>query len=244
MTEEGLVSRAPAVALGGVALIATVVLASAGIRLGQDDALLAGAVPVFRLVHRGAATLGAFAALVMVVLAWRGRRDGPRFWRISCVVALLTLVLAVVGAAGGARPPLAIAAVNLLGGLALLVSYAVALGEARGEPAGAGAGRSLLVPLLGLQVLLGAAVALGGKQDLALGLHGTVGVGLCGLLAWFALRPGVPAGRSAMALGAAGALLAGMTALQFPQSAAVALAHAATVALLLVAAGFALGRGS
>ena len=43
---------------------------------------------------------------------------------------------------------------------------------------------------------------------------------------------------------APGALLAGMTALQFPQSAAVALAHAGAVALFLAAASVFLARGS
>lgn len=209
-------SRAAALAL---ALMLAVVVAAAGIRLGAVG---------LRPVHRAAATL---EMLVVLWLAWR-------HWRRPAVLAALALtaVLSVAGIAGGPQPAPAIAAVNLLGGLALTAVFAWIVGGGRRLPWWIGA-------LLAVQLALGARLAIVDRWAPALPAHALLALPLAAALAWLGLaRVGGAAGKALFAL-AMLAPLAGFTALQYDGSAAAALAHAAAAALLLAAA-FAFGRGA
>lgn len=197
-----------------------VVLAAAGIRLGMATSWL-------RPIHRVAASL---EVSVVLWLAWKD-------WRSPAVLLAvgLTALLSVVGIAGGQQPVPAIAAVNLLGGLALTAVFAWILGGQRAFPWWLGA-------LLLAQLALGGRLAIVDRWAPALPVHAMLALALAAALAWLALaRIGGGAGKVLFAL-ALLAPLAGFTALQYDASSAAALLHAGAAAVLLAWAAYALGR--
>jgi hypothetical protein len=198
----------------GLALVLTVVVAAAGIRLETG-------IPGLRIVHRAAASL---EVVVMLWLAWMA-------WRRPAVLAALALtaLLSVVGIIGGQQPPPAIAAINLLGGLTLAGLFAWMLGS----------GNRALTPiflLLVVQIALGAWLTLVDRHGMALPAHGLLAVALTPLLAWTAR------GKPVLLVLVLAAPIAGFTALHYEYSAPAAMAHAAAAAFLLAAAARALGR--
>lgn len=207
----------------GVALVLAVVVAAAGIRLESG-------IPGLRIVHRIAASLEVIVLLWLAWMAWR---------QPAVLLALaLTALLSVVGIIGGQEPPPAIAAVNLLGGLALAATFAWILGK---EQSGPFRGKRVLTPFLGLlalQIALGAWLSIADRFGMALPAHGMLGVALAALLVWFAK------GRPVLQMLALAAPLAGFTALHYEYSTAAALVHAAAAALLVCAAAYAHGRGA
>lgn len=207
----------------GVALVLAVVVAAAGIRLESG-------IPGLRIVHRIAASLEVIVVLWLAWMAWR---------QPAVLLALaLTALLSVVGIIGGQEPPPAIAAVNLLGGLALAATFAWILGK---EQSGPFRGKRVLTPFLGLlalQIALGAWLSIVDRFGMALPAHGMLGVALAALLVWFAK------GRPVLQMLALAAPLAGFTALHYEYSTAAALVHAAAAALLVCAAAYAHGRGA
>lgn len=207
----------------GVALVLAVVVAAAGIRLESG-------IPGLRIVHRIAASLEVIVVLWLAWMAWR---------QPAVLLALaLTALLSVVGIIGGQEPPPAIAAVNLLGGLALAATFAWILGK---EQSGPFCGKWVLTPFLGLlalQIALGAWLSIADRFGMALPAHGMLGVALAALLVWFAK------GRPVLQMLALAAPLAGFTALHYEYSTAAALVHAAAAALLVCAAAYAHGRGA
>lgn len=207
----------------GVALVLAVVVAAAGIRLESG-------ISGLRIVHRIAASLEVIVVLWLAWMAWR---------QPAVLLALaLTALLSVVGIIGGQEPPPAIAAVNLLGGLALAATFAWILGK---EQSGPFRGKRVLTPflgLLGLQIALGAWLSIVDRFGMALPAHGMLGVALAALLVWFAK------GRPVLQMLALAAPLAGFTALHYEYSTAAALVHAAAAALLVSAAAYAHGRGA
>ena len=207
----------------GVALVLAVVVAAAGIRLESG-------IPGLRIVHRIAASLEVIVVLWLAWMAWR---------QPAVLLALaLTALLSVVGIIGGQEPPPAIAAVNLLGGLALAATFAWILGK---EQSGPFRGKRVLTPFLGLlalQIALGAWLSIADRFGMALPAHGMLGVALAALLVWFAK------GRPVLQMLALAAPLAGFTALHYEYSTAAALVHAAAAALLVCAAAYAHGRGA
>ena len=214
----------------GLTLVVLVVIVAAGIRLESG-------IPGLRLVHRIAASL---EVIVVLWIAWMD-------WRRPAVLFALTLtaLLSVVGIIGGQQPPPAIAAVNLLGGLSLAALFAWLLGRPR-----AGGDRAVtpiltpILPLLAVQLGLGAWLAIVGRSGMALPAHGLLAMALSGVIAWAALaRIGGRLGKALFALALA-APLAGFTALHYEHSAAAALVHAAAAALLLVSAVCAARRGA
>lgn len=208
----------------GLGLVLTVVVAAAGIRLDTG-------IPGLRVVHRVAASL---EVLVVLWLAWTA-------WRRPVLIALaLTALLSVVGIIGGQQPPPAIAAINLLGGLALAGVFAWILAENGSGPFSAKRVLSpfLIFLLLAVQVALGAWLTLVDFYALALPAHGLLAVVLVPLLVWFAR------GKSVLLVLALAAPIAGFTALHFEYSAAAALAHAVAAALLVASAAYAVGRAA
>lgn len=207
----------------GVALVLAVVVAAAGIRLESG-------IPGLRIVHRIAASLEVIVVLWLAWMAWR---------QPAVLLALaLTALLSVVGIIGGQEPPPAIAAVNLLGGLALAATFAWILGK---EQSGPFRRKRVLTPFLGLlalQIALGAWLSILDRFGMALPAHGMLGVALAALLVWFAK------GRPVLQMLALAAPLAGFTALHYEYSTAAALVHAAAAALLVCAAAYAHGRGA
>lgn len=207
----------------GVALVLAVVVAAAGIRLESG-------ISGLRIVHRIAASLEVIVVLWLAWMAWR---------QPAVLLALaLTALLSVVGIIGGQEPPPAIAAVNLLGGLALAATFAWILGK---EQSGPFRGKRVLTPFLGLlalQIALGAWLSIADRFGMALPAHGMLGVALAALLVWFAK------GRPVLQMLALAAPLAGFTALHYEYSTAAALVHAAAAALLVCAAAYAHGRGA
>lgn len=207
----------------GVALVLAVVVAAAGIRLESG-------ISGLRIVHRIAASLEVIVVLWLAWMAWR---------QPAVLLALaLTALLSVVGIIGGQEPPPAIAAVNLLGGLALAATFAWILGK---EQSGPFRGKRVLTPFLGLlalQIALGAWLSIVDRFGMALPAHGMLGVALAALLVWFAK------GRPVLQMLALAAPLAGFTALHYEYSTAAALVHAAAAALLVCAAAYAHGRGA
>lgn len=207
----------------GVALVLAVVVAAAGIRLESG-------ISGLRIVHRIAASLEVIVVLWLAWMAWR---------QPAVLLALaLTALLSVVGIIGGQEPPPAIAAVNLLGGLALAATFAWILGK---EQSGPFRGKRVLTPFLGLlalQIALGAWLSIVDRFGMALPAHGMLGVALAALLVWFAK------GRPVLQMLALAAPLAGFTALHYEYSTAAALVHAAAAALLVSAAAYAHGRGA
>jgi hypothetical protein len=208
----------------GVALVFLVVVAAAGIRLDTG-------IPGLRVVHRIAASLEVVVVLWLAWMAWRRR---------AVQVALgLTALLSVIGIVGGQQPPPAIAAANLLGGLALAAAFAWVFGKSGSDPTRMNRGQTpIFALLLALQVALGAWLTLVHLYSAALPAHAMLGLILAALLSWFVRdRPLV----AALALAAP---LAGFTALHYEYSALAALAHAAAAAALLAGAAYALARAA
>jgi hypothetical protein len=212
-------------AAAGLACVLAVVLASAAIRLNARLPFLdATDVSALRLLHRASASLEVILALWIGWKIWRSRHEYRA--RTGAVVALLvlTVVLSLIGIVGGREPSPLLALGNILGGLALAVTFAW-LGA--GAPSVAG----WLVALLALQAFIGARLSIFGHGGAAaLPLHIYLGLCLAGLVGWHSFLRG----RLLFAL-ALLAPLAGFTALQYEYSGAAALAHAASAAFLLVA---------
>lgn len=207
----------------GVALVLAVVVAAAGIRLESG-------ISGLRIVHRIAASLEVIVVLWLAWMAWR---------QPAVLLALaLTALLSVVGIIGGQEPPPAIAAVNLLGGLALAATFAWILGKEQSGPFRGKRVLTLFLGLLALQIALGAWLSIVDRFGMALPAHGMLGVALAALLVWFAK------GRPVLQMLALAAPLAGFTALHYEYSTAAALVHAAAAALLVCAAAYAHGRGA
>lgn len=221
---EGRLKLAAALGLG---LVLAVVVAAAGIRLGTG-------YPGLRLVHRIAASLEVVVVLWLAWMAWH---------RPAVLAALgLTAILSVIGIIGGQEPPPAIAAANLLGGLALSACFAWILGILDRS-----ASFALALPmaaLLAIQVSLGAWLTIVDRVHMALPLHGIFAIALAAALSWIALaRIGGALGKGLFALALA-APIAGFSALHADHSAGAALVHAAAAALLVVSTAYALSRGA
>ena len=193
----------------GLALVLTVVIAAAGIRLKTG-------IPGLRIVHRVAASLEVVVVLWLAWMAWR---------RPAVLLALaLTALLSVVGIIGGQEPPRAIAAINLLGGLTLAALFAWMLRT----PGSGSWGRSLTVVagLLIIQVALGAWLTIVERTGAALPAHGLFAMALMALVIFLGFK-------KRLLLAALVTVLAGFTALHYEYSPMAALAHAITAALLV-----------
>jgi hypothetical protein len=199
--------RSVALAAGlGLALMLAVIVAAAGIRLETG-------IPGLRVVHRVAASLEVLVVLWLGWIAWR---------RPAVLLAFaLTAILSVVGIIGGQQPPPAIAAVNLLGGLALAGTFAWIAGGGNRAP-------TPIFVLLGIQLGLGAWLSIVERTGMALPIHGLLAVALTATLVWIAR------GRSVLLVLALAAPIAGFTTLHLEYSALAALVHAITAALLVV----------
>jgi len=214
----------------GLALVALVVTAAAGIRLETG-------IPGLRIVHRIAASL---EVLVVLWLAWMDWR------RPAVLLALaLTALLSVVGIVGGQQPPPAIAAVNLLGGLSLAATFAWILGE---KGSGPYYSKRALTPFLlialAVQLALGAWLSIVDRWGMALPAHGVLALALAAILGWVALAR-IQGGIGKVLFGLALAVpLAGFTALHYDHAAAAALVHAAAAALLLATIAYAFARAA
>ena len=205
----------------GLALTLAVVIAAAGIRL---DTGIAG----LRIIHRVAASLEVAAVLW---LAWIARRQPAALAALA-----LTAILSAVGIIGGQQPAPAIAAINLLGGLALLALFAWILGRAA---PGTFSGKRFLAPFAGVvavQVALGAWLAIVGRYGAVLPAHAMLALVLAMGLGW--------AGGKALGAAASAVVLAGFTALHYEYSATAALVHAAAAALLVVSSAYSLARSA
>jgi len=239
-------TREPRFLLAGVGLVLVlvVVLASAGIRLGAE-AFPPEAIRVLRGAHRTAASLEALVVLLLLWTAWRSR--------LVLAIAGLTLLLAVVGVLAGRNPPAGAALLNVLGGLSLAACFSMLLKvTARGQGAQPGndlQGNAVLTPihffaLLALQVLLGAIGSVVVKEvvSFAVLVHALLGTALAVVIARAALRRGEPLLRSGLLVLALLAPATGFGAALFGLPAGGALAHAASVALLVSAAAFAVAH--
>jgi hypothetical protein len=237
------------VALIGLALVLAVVLASAAIRLGTAAGYFAAHEAVLkglRALHRACASLEVLAAGWVGWIAWKGRARDARRWRVALVVLALTVFLAILGIFAGQNPSRLQALGNVLGGLALAAAFAWLAGAGRARQGRVG---SLLVAGLGgllvAQALAGGRLSIFGRWEVpALPLHVYLGLAASLGAGWLALRRS--GGGIARLLLAAAVLapLAGFTALQYDHSAAVALAHAASAALLVVVASARLGANA
>ena len=217
------------VAALGLALVLTVAVAAAGIRLGTG-------FPGLRLVHRIAASLEVLVALWLGWHAWRSRAVRPDLFAASLVVLGLTALLAVVGIFGGQQPPRAAAAANLLGGFALAAAFAWILGKKVPKTF---SGKRFLTPFFGVvavQVALGAWLAIVERFGAVLPAHAMLALVLAAGLGW--------AGGKALGVAATAVVLAGFTALHYEYSATAALVHAAAAALLVASSAYALARSA
>lgn len=240
--------RLAALAAAGVALVLAVLFASAAIRLGR----IVEGFPIgpIRVVHRVTASLEVLTMLGVLWLAWRARAQSPGpqstdLMRAATVAAALTVFLSVLGILAGQNPPPAAALGNLLGGLALVAAFAWILGTAR---RGTVAARKPLAHMVGaflaVQCLLGAWISIFAVDlwTLPLLLHGFIGTGISCGVAWIALRCERALPRFAL-LGLSLAVpAAGFASALFGQPLGATLAHAAAVALLVAAAGYAHAR--
>jgi len=224
--------RAPATALrkltaASLALVLVVVLASAAIRLFNQD--LGALLPVVRGVHRVSASAAALAILAVGWLAWRGGRRP-----LAAAVVLLMIGLSVLGAATGTTPPPAAQAGNLLGGLALAGMLAWLL-----SPQPSSKTMQIFIALLALQALLGAWLAIFAEElwSLPLIAHATLGLALAGGIVWLS-----SCRRILLAVLAIAVPVTGIAAALLGQPLAASLAHAAAAALLIAAAAWAHGR--
>jgi len=207
----------------GLTLVLLVVIAAAGIRLEAG-------IPGLRVVHRIAASLEVAVVLWLAWMAWR---------RPAVQVALgLTALLSVIGIMGGQQPPPAIAAANLLGGLALATVFAWVFGNFSGGFARNRALTPIFLFLLAAQAALGAWLSIVELYSAALPAHAMLGLIVAALLSWFVR------GRPLLAVLALAAPLAGFTALHYEYSALAALAHAAAAAALLAGSAYALARAA
>ncbi len=233
--------RVRALAAAGVVLVLVVVLASAALRQGAE-AFSPAVLSALRAVHRAAASLEALVVLALLWLAWRSR--------LVLAIAGITLLLSVVGVLAGRNPPAAAALANLLGGLALAGCFAALVRETTQREDESPVLTLLVAGVVAAQCVLGALVAIVVKDFLSLTflIHALVGMVLCAYLAWRALRVDAPAVRLSLVLLAVAAPAAGLVAALFGFSSssrglsspvAPALAHAALVALLVVAAALA-----
>jgi len=230
----------------GLVLVLLVVLVSAAIRLNAafvGELVSASGLSVLRGVHRTSASLAVLAALW---LAWTAWRMGEASRTPVGIVLALTVLLSLLGIVAGKTPTPAQALGNMLGGFALAAAFAWLLGAAyRDGTSFTLAAFLALGGMLALQTLIGARLSIFGRSDFpALPLHAMLGLGAAALLAWLALaRIGGREGRLLFALALA-APLAGFTALQYEYSAAAALVHAASAALLAAGAAFTLSRNA
>jgi len=214
--------------------VLVVVLASAAIRLnaaGIEPMLGASGLAALRGVHRTAASLEVLAALWLAWVAWRE----------AALILVLTVLLSLLGILAGRTPTPLQSLGNLLGGLALAVAFAWALGK--NGPGRWGLTPFLLLALLALQALIGGRLAIFSRVELpALPAHALLGLGLAALCGWLALaRTGGTLGRGLFLLALA-APVTGFTALEHPYSAVPALVHAAAVAFFFATIAFALSR--
>lgn len=220
-------------AAASLALVLAVVLASAAIRLSDQD--LGAWLPVVRGIHRVSASLATLLIAGVAWLAWRARRR-----MIAASLVLVTVALSVLGAATGISPPQWAQAGNLLGGLLLAALLAWFLTADEG-------GRRRTAPyaaLIVLQASLGAWIAIFADELFTpvLLTHAALGVALAAGAAWLAVRlrrgpralPVLLLAVAVPATGAASALLG------LPLAAT--LAHSASVALLVCAAAYAHAR--
>lgn len=207
-------------ALASLVLVLVVIAASAAIR--QSSGHLGSLMPLVRGVHRVSASLATLLILAAGWLAWRAGRRA-----LAAAILTLTALLSVLGAATGISPPPAAAAGNLLGGLLLAALFACLLGRP---------GKSPLLILLALQVLLGAWLALFAETiwTWAFFAHAVLGIALAAAAAWFSLKLEAPAERL-LGLGLALTVpAAGFAAALFE----LPLAHAVAAALFVVAAAW------
>jgi hypothetical protein len=213
-------------AAASLGLVLMVILASAAIRLSDQD--LGIYLPVVRGIHRASASL---ATLLIVAAGWLAWRSGRR--SLATAIVVVTAGLSILGAATGISPPLPAQAGNLLGGLLLAALLAWLLGPRE---------RPQLLPwaLVALQACLGAWIALFADElwTPVLLTHALLGVSLAAGAAWLVLRarggpralPPVLLAIAVPASGAASALLG------LPLGAT--LAHSASVALRIGAAAY------
>ena len=226
--------RAPAPALrrltaASLALVLVVVLASAAIRLFNED--LGALLPVVRGVHRVSASAAALLILGVGWLAWRGGRRA-----LAAATVALMLALSALGAATGTAPPPAAQAGNLLGGLALAGLLAWLL-NAEERLSGR---RVVWIALICTQAVLGAWLAIFAEElwSLPLVAHATLGLALGGAAAFLSLLHR----RFFFLILSVAAPVAGIASALLAQPLAASLAHAAAVALLIAAAASAHGR--
>lgn len=243
--------RVPAAA-AGLALVLVVVLASAAIRLnatGVEPMLATSGLGALRAVHRVSASLEVLAALWLAWQGWRGRVS----WPAVAIVLGLTVCLSLLGIVAGKTPTPVQSLGNLLGGLALAVAFAWILGKKGsgtffGRPGYRQAQKRFLTPfflLVTLQSVIGGRLSIFSRIELpALPLHALLGIAIAAVCGWLALaRIGGGLGRLLFGLALA-TPVAGFTALEHPYSAVPALVHAASVALFMATAAFALGRNA
>ena len=216
----------------GLALVLSVVIAAAGIRLGTG-------IPGLRIVHRIAASLEVVVVLWLGWMARRTRSSEPDIQRAAVLALCLTVLLSAIGILAGQEPPPAASVANLLGGLALAATFAWILGRAGSDPF---SGKRVLTPFLGVvlavQIGLGAWLSIVDRFGMALPAHGMLALALAALLVFFAK------GKPILQVLALAAPLVGFTALHYEYSAAAALGHAAVAALLLAATAYAAARGA
>jgi hypothetical protein len=171
---------------------------------------------------------------------WRKRAE-QRSRAVAVGVALaLTVFLSMLGIAGGQSPPRAIALGNLLGGVALAAVFAWLLARDRA------ARPAILWPLatlIGIQLALGAWLAIVDRNGAALPAHALLAMPLAAFLGWFALARLRGASGGLLFCLALLAPLAGFTALQYEHSALAALVHALTAVSLVGAAALVAARG-
>jgi hypothetical protein len=213
-----------ALAAGSLALVLVVIVASALIRLSQQD--LGAWMPLVRGTHRASASLATLLILCVCWLAWRAGRRA-----LAVGILVLTIALSILGAATGISPPPAAQAGNLLGGLALAALLARVV-----FPASKMWGAFLLV--VAVQVCVGAWLSIFADElwSWTLLVHALIGVGLAAALLRAALRQPRPGERLALMSVALAVPAAGAAAALFGVPLATAVVHAAAAAGLVVAA--------